>query len=100
MKAVHKTIFYLGVAVILLGIPPTAAVENDDTQSAQAISLVAGPTTISRSARGAARLRVLLRDTVVVAPCSVSFHHAAERVSNFVFPDCRSNLRSLCLLRC
>lgn len=100
MKAVRKTILFLGAAVILLGIPPAAAVENDDTQAPPAITLAAGPAAISPSARGTARPRVLLQGTVVVAPCPVSFHQDAEPVSNFVFRDCRSNLRSLCLLRC
>lgn len=100
MNAVRKTILFLGVVVVLLAIPPTVAAENDDTQAPPAISLAAGPAAISPGARGTARPRVLLQGTVVVVPCAASFHHVAERVPNFVFRDCRSHLRSLCLLRC
>jgi len=100
MKAVRKTILFLGAAAVLLGIPLTAAAENDDTQAPQAITRVAGPATTSPSARGTVQPRVQLRGTVVVAPCPVSLHHVAERVSNSVFHDGRSNLQSLCLLRC
>lgn len=100
MKAVRKTILFLAATVILLGIPPTAASENDDTQTPPAINLAAGPAAISPSARGTARPRVLSQGTIVVVLCAASFHQVAERVSNFVFRDCRSNLRSLCLLRC
>ncbi len=100
MNAVRKTILFLAAAAVLLGVPLTAAVEDDDIQTPPAINLAAGPAAISPSARGTARPRVLLQGTVVVAPCAASFHRVAERVSNFVFRDCRSNLRSLCLLRC
>ena len=100
MNAVRKTILFLVAVVILLGFPPVAASENDDAQTPPAIILAAGPAAMFRRARGTARPEVLLQGTVVVAPCPVSFRHVAERVSNFVFRDCRSNLRSLCLLRC
>jgi hypothetical protein len=100
MKAVRKAIVFLGIAAVLLGIPSTAALENDDTQAPLAITLVAGPALISPSTRGAVQPRVKFRGSVVVAVCPVSFHHVSERVSNFVFRDCRSNLQSLCLLRC
>jgi hypothetical protein len=96
MKAVCKTILFLGVAVVLLGLPQTAAAENDDTQAHGTVILVAGPAAISPSARGTVRVRVLLQGTPVIAPGQVSSRYVAERVSR----DCRSNLRSLCLLRC
>jgi hypothetical protein len=100
MNAVRKTILFLAAAVILLGIPPTAASENDDTQAPPAVNLAAGPSAISPSARGTPRPRVLLQATVAVAPCAASFRHVGERVCNFAFCDCRSNLQYLCLLRC
>jgi hypothetical protein len=100
MRTIRKAILFLGTAVILLGIPPTVASENDDTQAPPAINLAAGPAAISPSARGTVRPRVLLRGTLAVASFAVSSHHFAERVSNFVFRDCRSNLRSFYLLRC
>jgi hypothetical protein len=100
MNAVRKTILFLGAVLILFGVPPTGAAENDDAQAPLTINLAARPAVISPSARGTAHPRVLLQGAVVVVLCPASFHHIAERVSNFVFRDCRSNLRSFCLLRC
>jgi hypothetical protein len=100
MKAVRKTILFLGVAVILLGIPPTAAAENDDTQAPQASTLVAGTAAISPRARGTVQPRVQLRGEVLPAPCTTSVGHAAESVSDFVFRNCRSILQSFCSRRC
>jgi len=99
MNAVRKLILFLGAVAILFGAPLTAAVENDDIQTPAAVILSA-PAAISPSARGAARARVLLAGTVVVAPCPVSFSHVVASLSHAGSNNCRSNLRSLCLLRC
>lgn len=100
MNAGGKILFFLGALIVLLAIPPTIAVENDDPQGPPAITLAANPAAISPSARGPIRRRVLVDGAVVVVPCATPLHHAAARVSNFVFRDCRSNLRSFSLLRC
>jgi hypothetical protein len=100
MNAVRKMIFLLGAALILFGAPPTVAAESDDAQVPLTINLAARPAVISPSARGTVHPRVLFQGAVVVVPCPASVHYVAERVSNCLFCDCRSNLRSLCLLRC
>src|ERR1700687_3313490 len=99
MKAVCKTILFLGVAVILLAFP-SVALDDDDTLTPPDFALVAGPAAISLSAGGTVQARAKLRGTGMVVQYPVSFRHVAEGVSNFVFRDCRSSLRSLCLLRC
>ena len=100
MNTVRKTILYLAAAAVLLCIPLAAAADDDDIQAPPAINCAAGSGAISPSARGTALPRVLCQWACVVAPRAVSFHHRTEHVANFVFRDCRSNLRSLCLLRC
>ena len=99
MKAICKTILFLGVAVILLAFP-SVALEDDNPLTPPDVALVAGPAAISISVRGTVQARAKLRGAGVVGQYPVSFRHVAGRVSNFVFRDCGSNLRSLCLLRC
>ena len=89
----------LGTLAILFGAPLTAAVENDDIQTPAAVTLAAAPAAISQNSRGTVRARVLFLGAVV-ALCPVSLRRSVEHVANVVFRDCRSNLRSLCLLRC
>lgn len=100
MNAGCKTILSLAAVALLLCIPMADAAETDDVQAPPAINLAAGRATIFPSARGMALPRVLCHGTIALAPCPVSFHQFAEHVADFVFGDCRSNLRSLCLLRC
>jgi hypothetical protein len=52
MNAVRKTILFLAAAAVLLGVPLTAAVENDDIQAPPAINLAAASAATSQSARG------------------------------------------------
>ena len=100
MTAVFKTILFLGVAIIVLGILPAASAENDDFQTPQVATLVARPGVVFRNACGTLRSGILQRNAVVGMLCLVSFHYTAERVSSLVFQDGRSDLRSPCMLRC
>jgi hypothetical protein len=87
----------LGVAVLLLGTPLSAAAENDDLQTPSLCELAALPSD-SASARLKVSAQVLSQFTILARP--VASHRLAADVSEFVFTDCRSNLRALCLLRC
>ena len=100
MNAIHKTIVFLGVAAILLCVPLTAAAEFDDVQDPSTVTLAASLAPISLHARVPVRSRAGLPGTIVVAQGSVALRHVIEHVSTFVSHDGRSNLRSLCLLRC
>jgi hypothetical protein len=100
MNAVRKAILFLGALAILFSVPMTAAVENDDIQTPAAVTFSLAPSASSPKARNRVQARVLSQATLLVTLCPVSTHHGAERVSNLAFRDCRSNLRSLSLLRC
>ena len=100
MKAVRMTILFLGAALMLLSISPLDVAEDGDTRAPQAIALAATPAAISSCARGTVGSRMLLQGSFVVALCPVSHCRAAESVSSLVSRDPRSNLGSLCLLRC
>lgn len=100
MKALRKAVFFLAALSVLLGPPLTVAVENDDLQNPPAINLAVAPAAVCQSSRGTVYARALLSATVLVAAYPLSLHSFEGNVSSLVFHDCRSSLRSLCVLRC
>jgi hypothetical protein len=97
MKAFHKAILFLGIAVVLLGVSLGAAAEDDDVQTPACATLA------TVGAGNAARVRVTEQARAELAGTVVFSARPAEitaRVSNFVFHDGRSTLRFLCLLLC
>jgi len=99
MNAIRKARVLFGIAVILLGVPLAVVADNDDAPP-QAVTLAAGVRTISRSAPRVPRSLMALSGNVVFVLWSVSFRPVAERLDGGIWHDCRSKLRSLCLLRC
>lgn len=103
MKTLRREIVFLGLAsILLLGCvtPNLGALEDDDGQISSAMAVVAGPSSILASARGKLHPRAQTCDAVLPASCTTSVGHAAERVSDFFFRNCRSILQSFCSLRC
>ena len=100
MSASHKTIVFLGVAAILLCVPLTVGTEFDEAQNPSTVTLATSLAPISLHAHVPARNRAGLPGMIAVAQSSVALRDVIEHVSTFVSRDGRSNLRSLCLLRC
>ena|SRR5689334_18712987 len=100
MNALHKTIVFLGLAAILLCVPLTVGAEFDEAENPSTVTLATSLAPISLHAHVPVRNRAGLPGTIVVAQGSVALRYVAEHVSTFVSHDGRSNLRSLCLLRC
>jgi hypothetical protein len=98
MDVIRKTIFFLGVAALLLCVPLTAAAEDDDVLSSSTINSAIAPAAASPRVPGTAHTQ--LADTVVAAPRAARLSCVSEHAPNFVLPDGRSHLRSFCLLRC
>jgi hypothetical protein len=98
MNAVRKTIFFLGVAALLLCVPLTAAAEDDDVQSFPTLNAIT-PAAASLSAPRAMRVRGRLAGIVAIA-CPAPWRYGSERITNFVLHGGRCHLLSSCLLRC
>jgi len=99
MGVIRKTLFFLGLAALLLCVPLTAAAEDEDVQTSPTVNSAIA--TAAASARaGTERTRAQLSETVVTAPAPAAFRNISEQVANFVLRDGRSHLLSFCLLRC
>ena len=97
MKAFHKAILFLGIAVVLLAVSLGATAEDDDVQAPVCATLTTVGAGNAARVRGAEQARAELPGAVVVSPRPAQI---TGRVSNFVFHDGRSTLRFLCLLLC
>jgi hypothetical protein len=100
MSVIRKTIFFLGVAALLLCVPLTAAAEDEDIQTSPTVNSAIAPAAASLRALGTLRAEAQLSGTVVTAPTPAAFRHASELVTNFVLRNGRAHLLSFCLLRC
>ena len=99
MNAFYKTIFFFGVAAVLLAVPLTVAAD-DGIQDSPSIALAAGVSATSFNTRTSAQTQVRASDVVVVSPGPVSLRHAPVRIARSSPQDGRATLRSVCLLRC
>jgi len=100
MDVIRKTLFFLGLAALLLCVPLTAAAEDEDVQTSPTVTSAIAPAAASLRAPGTERARAQLSETVVTAPSPAAFRYVSERIANFVLRDGRSHLQSFCLLRC
>lgn len=99
MNVIRKTLFFLGIAALMLCFPLTAAAEDENVQTSPTINSAMAPAAYLR-APGTERARARLSETVVTAPTTAAFGYVFEHVANFVLRDGRSHLLSFCLLRC
>ncbi|HKV77733.1 MAG TPA: hypothetical protein VJP02_06320 [Candidatus Sulfotelmatobacter sp.] len=100
MDVIRKTIFFLGIAALLLCVPLTAAAEDEDVQTSPTVNAAIAPAAASLRAPATVLTRARLSVTVVTAPTTAAFRYVSDRVTNSVPRNGRSHLRSLCLLRC
>lgn len=100
MDVIRKTLFFLGLAALLLCVPLTAAAEDEDVQTSPTVNSAIATAAASVRAPGTERARAQLSETVVTAPSPAAFRYVSERIANFVLRDGRSHLQSFCLLRC
>src|SRR6202008_4657002 len=96
MDAIRKTMIFLGLTAMFVGVPLAAVAEEDDVQIFPAVNSATSLAAASPHAPGT----VQLAGTVVTAPHPARLSYVSERASNFVLHDGRSHLRSFCLLRC
>ena len=99
MNSVRKTMLLLGVVMLLLCVPLTAAAEDGDFQAPLSLNSAIAMATASLHGGSTARAPEASECTVVTA--SFATHGGfSERDANFVLFNGRSHLRSFCLLRC
>jgi hypothetical protein len=99
MNAARKTIFFLGVAALLLCVPLTAAAEDDDIQTFPTLNYAITPAAASLSAPGTMRVRGRRAGIAAVA-CPAPLRYGSEHIANFLLHGGRCHLLSSCLLRC
>jgi hypothetical protein len=100
MNVIRKTLFFLGIAALLLCVPLTAAAEDEDVQTSPTVNSAIAPAAASLRAPGTEQARAPLSGTVVTAPTSGAFRYVSGHIASFVLRDGRSHLLSFCLLRC